>query len=404
MLNQPLKNKKIILGVTGGIAAYKSVLILRELVELGAEVKVVMTPSALEFITPLTLSALSGNEVIVNVFPESQKNGVKAGTWHIDLGIWADLMIIAPCTTNTTAKIANGFSDNALTTLACALRAPLLIAPAADMDMYESDAHKKNLGILESRGVYIVDAEVGFLASGLKGKGRMAEVRKIIDASELVLSVNNLGLTGKKILVTAGPTYEDLDPVRFIGNRSSGKMGAEIAKAAFLMGADVNLILGPVDINVYPEIKVTKVRSAIEMKSALENQINDFDVLIMSAAVSDYKPYTKAENKIKKSDNPKEIKLTKNPDILAGIANNKIKKIGFALETDNELSNASHKLEKKNLDMIVLNKLSEDGAGFELDTNKITIISRNKDVKEFPLQSKFQTAISILEELKNLFD
>ncbi|MGA7837869.1 MAG: bifunctional phosphopantothenoylcysteine decarboxylase/phosphopantothenate--cysteine ligase CoaBC, partial [Ignavibacteriaceae bacterium] len=234
-----LSGKKILLGVTGCIAAYKSVYLVRDLVKRGAEVRVVMTPSATEFITPLTLSALSGYEVIVNLFPKSKNETTSINTWHIDYALWADVMIIAPATVNTVAKIANGFADNALTTLVLALRSPLIIAPAADVDMYENKITQKNLQTLRDSGFFIVDAEEGELASGLKGKGRLAENDKIVDSIELVLSDNKKDLVGKKILVTAGPTYEDIDPVRYLGNRSSGKMGFEIAKSAFLRGAEV---------------------------------------------------------------------------------------------------------------------------------------------------------------------
>ncbi len=245
MIKDPLNGKKILLGVTGCIAAYKSCLIVRELVKRGAEVKVVMTPSATEFITPLTLATLSQNEVIVNTFPTTQKDGTKLSTWHIDYSIWADLMLIAPTTINTIAKISFGFADNALTTLVTALRSPLVIAPAADVDMYNNPINKENLEKLERLGHYIIYPESGELASGLIGDGRLADINKIIDAIELILSDYSKDLAGKKILVSAGPTYEDIDPVRFIGNRSSGKMGYAIAKAAYLRGAEVTLISGP---------------------------------------------------------------------------------------------------------------------------------------------------------------
>src|SRR3990172_8610873 len=260
MIDDILPSKKIILGVTGCIAAYKSAHLVRELIKRGCEVKVVMTPSAVEFITPLTLSSLSKNEVIVNIFPETQKNGTSLKTWYIDLALWADLMIIAPCTVNTVAKIAHGFCDNALTTVVSASRTPVIISPAADVDMYENKITQKNIKILEEAGYYIIPAEEGELASGLSGKGRFPELEKIIDASEIILSGYKKDLAGRKVLVTAGPTYEDIDPVRFIGNRSSGKMGFAIAKAAFLRGADVTLISGPTLLTAYPEIKIISVR------------------------------------------------------------------------------------------------------------------------------------------------
>ncbi len=270
MQNDILTGKKIILGVTGGIAAYKSAFLIRELVKRKAEVRVVMTPSATEFITPLTLSSLSKNNVIVNTFPFSQKNGTELSTWHIDYALWADLMIIAPCTINTAAKIAHGFADNALTTLVAALRCRLIISPAADVDMYENKITQENLRKLESLGHYILQAEEGELASSLSGKGRMPDISKIVDTIEFVFSGYKKDLTGKKVLVSAGPTYEDIDPVRFIGNRSSGKMGYEIAKAAYLRGAHVTLISGPSSEIAYPEIIKIKIRSAVEMKKAVD--------------------------------------------------------------------------------------------------------------------------------------
>lgn len=403
MTPDTLLGKRIILGITGGIAAYKSALLVRELVKRGAEVRVVMTPSALEFITPLTLSTLSGNEVIVNTFPADQKNGVELKTWHIDYGLWADLMIIAPATVNTIAKITHGFADNALTTLVAALRRKLLLAPAADMDMYETDANLSNLKVLAERGAYIVDAEEGFLASGLTGRGRMADIGKIVDAAELLMLENEKDLSGKKVLVTAGPTFEDIDPVRFIGNRSSGKMGYAIAKAAFLRGADVTLISGPVSEEAYPEIKLTKVRSAEEMLQAVTEKYPQNDILIMSAAVADYAPENFSDKKIKKNDKLQVIKLKENSDILRSVKKIEGKFIaGFALETNDAEVNARKKLESKGIDMIVLNSLEDAGAGFEHDSNKISIITKNQ-FKQYPLLSKFVTANNILTEIKNNF-
>lgn len=400
MLPDPLKGKKIILGVTGGIAAYKSALLVREFVKRGAEVKVLMTPSALQFITPLTLSTLSGNDVIINVFPADQKNGVSMSTWHIELGIWADLMVIAPATVNTIAKITNGFADNALTTVVAALRKKLLLAPAADMDMYETEANISNLKTLENRGAFIVEAEEGFLASGLSGRGRMADISKIVTASELVLEGYSKDLAGKKVLVTAGPTFEDIDPVRFIGNRSSGKMGYSVARAAFLRGADVTLISGPSSETIYPEVKKINIRSGKEMFEAVKKHYPENDVLIMSAAVADYAAKEYSDKKIKKSENKERIDLTENPDILASL--DKIKGTfiaGFALETNNAEEYARKKLSSKGIDMIVLNSLEDKGAGFEHDSNKIKIIDKS-EVKEFPLLSKFQTANHILSAIK----
>ena len=393
------QGKRILLGVTGCIAAYKSASIIRDLVKRGAAVKVIMTPAATEFITPLTLSSLSKNEVIVNIFPKSKNESTSLNTWHIDYALWADLMIIAPATVNSVAKIAKGYADNALTTLVAALRCPLIIAPAADVDMYDNKINQMNLKTLKEVGYFIVDAEEGELASGLKGKGRLAENYKIIDAAELVLSGHKKDLTGKKVLVTAGPTYEDIDPVRFIGNRSSGKMGFEIAKAAYLRGAEVTLISGPSKETAYPEISCLKIRSAKDMKSAVEKNLKNSDILIMSAAVADYKPEKIAGKKIKKEDKLNSIKVSKTDDILGLLKKEGKVIVGFALETDNELKNARKKLGSKWLDMIVLNSLKDKNSGFEFDTNKITILHRNGKKLNFPLKSKFQSANDILTQI-----
>jgi len=401
MQSDILSGKKIILGVTGGIAAYKSCFLLRELVKKNVEVRVVMTPSAAEFISPLTFSTLSNYKVLVNTFPPSQKDGTDVSTWHIDYALWADLMIIAPATINTIAKIAHGFADNALTTLASALRSPLLVAPAADVDMYENKFTQENISKLESNGTYIVKAESGELASGLSGYGRMAEVNKIIDAAEIVLSGIKKDLLGKKILITAGPTYEDIDPVRFIGNRSSGKMGFAIAKAAYLRGADVTLIVGPTSEIAYHEIKLFKVRSAAEMKKSLEKGLKHNEVLIMAAAVADFRPSISKSKKIKKEDKLTEIKLTQTEDILSSIKKDGKTIVGFALETDNEKNNAVKKLKAKNLDMIVLNSVKDKKSTFEYDTNKITVIHKTGKQKSYPLLSKFQAANKILSEILN---
>jgi len=400
MSDDVLSGKKIILGVTGGIAAYKACYLVRELIQRGAEVRVLMTPSALEFISPLTFSSLSGNKVIVNTFPLSQSDGCEVTTWHIEYGTWADLMIIAPATINTCAKIAHGFADNALTTVVTALRCPLIVAPAADVDMYMNPVTQENLNRLAKLGYYIVDAEEGDLASGLKGKGRLAENTKIIDSAELILSGYSKDLSGKKILVTAGPTFEDIDPVRFVGNRSSGKMGYAIASAAFLRGADVTLITGPSSETAYPEIKQAKVRSAEEMNKQVGKYFPSNEILIMAAAVADYKPTKVSASKIKKDDTKlSSIKVTATIDILESLKKAKHFVAGFALETDNELNNARKKLRNKNLDMIILNSLKDKNSGFEYDTNKITVIHRKGKVTRFKLMSKFQAANKILSEI-----
>ena len=396
-----INGKKILIGVTGCIAAYKSCLIVRELVKRGALVKVVMTASATEFITPLTLASLTRNEVVVNTFPKNQKDGTSLSTWHIDYALWADLMLIAPCTINTIAKIAHGFADNALTTLVTALRSPLLIAPASDVDMYNNPINKENIEKLEKFGHFIIYPESGELASGLSGEGRLADTNKIIDVVEIILSGYTRDLIGKKILVSAGPTYEDIDPVRFIGNRSSGKTGYSFAKAAFLRGADVTLISGPSSQNIYPEIKLIKVRSAAEMKKAVKKEIDKNNLLIMSAAVSDFKPAGTKSNKIKKNAGFKEIKLVENSDILSSISPKKTIVIGFALETQNELTNAKIKLKEKKLDMIVLNSPGKE-TGFEANTNKVTIIKQDGKTVKLSLLSKFQVANKILTEAKSI--
>ena len=400
MIKDQLAGKKILLGVTGCIAAYKSCLIVRELIKRGAEVKVVMTPSATEFIAPLTLATLSQNEVIVNTFPKNQKDGTNLSTWHIDYALWADLMLIAPATINTIAKISYGFADNALTTLVTALRSPLLIAPAADVDMFDNPINKENLAKLEKFGHYIIFPESGELASGLSGEGRLADTNKIIDAVELILSGYSKDLMGKKILVSAGPTYEDIDPVRFIGNRSSGKMGYAIAKAAYLRGADVTLVSGPSTQSIYPEIKMIKVRSASEMEKAVKKEVDKNNLLIMSAAVSDFRPVKVASNKIKKEKGTIDLKLVLNPDILSSIKTKKTKIIGFALETQNEVNNAMKKLKEKNLEMIVLNSPGKE-SGFEVNTNKVTILKQDGKTTRLPLLSKFRVANKILTEAKS---
>lgn len=398
-MNGRFSGKKIILGVTGCIAAYKSALILRELIKGGAEVQVVMTPSAARFIAPLTFSALSGREVITALFPEDSTAGTSQNTWHIDLALWADLMVIAPASVNTIAKIAHGFADNALTTLVTALRSPLMVVPTADVDMYNYKLTRENISKIESLGAYILEAEEGELASGLTGKGRLPEIEKITDAISLVLGGRKKDYAGKKVLVTAGPTFEDIDPVRFIGNRSSGKMGYALAKAAFLRGAGVTLISGPSSEVPYQEFNLIRTHSAAEMEAAVKEQIGKNDILIMSAAVADYRPAVKAGGKIKKEDKLESIQLAENPDILKSVSSFASTKVivGFALETDNAKVNAAKKLESKNLDMIVLNSANKPGAGFEHSTNEGVIIKRNGEPVEIPMMPKFDVANIILD-------
>jgi phosphopantothenoylcysteine decarboxylase/phosphopantothenate--cysteine ligase len=399
MYKDVISGKRIVLGVTGCIAAYKSACLVRDLIKRGAEVKVVMTPAATEFITPLSLSTLSNNNVIVNTFPDSPNSDTSINTWHIDLAQWADLIVIAPATVNTVAKIACGFADNALTTLVSAARSLVLIAPAADVDMYQNPITQENILKLESLGYFIIPAEEGELASGLSGFGRLADLNKILDTVELLLSNHKIDLPGKRILVTAGPTYEDIDPVRFIGNRSSGKMGYAVAKASYLRGAEVTLISGPSSENVYPEIKKINVRSADEMKKLVEKELRNNDILIMASAVADYKPAKTESKKLKKEQKLSELKLSPTEDILASIKKDKKIVVGFALETDNELTNAKKKLKEKDLDLMILNSLKDKKSGFEFDTNKITILKKTGKTIKLPLMNKFQTANKILDAI-----
>jgi len=399
MFKDIIKGKKIVLGVTGCIAAYKSAHLIRDLIKRGAEVKVVMTPAATQFITPLTLSSLSNNNVVINIFPESSDVDTNLNTWHIDLAQWADLILIAPATVNTVAKIAYGFADNALTTLVSAARSPVVIAPAADVDMYQNPITQENILKLSSLGYYIIPAEEGELASGLSGPGRLAELNKIIDAVELVLSGCRKDLMEKNILITAGPTFEDIDPVRFIGNRSSGKMGYALANAAHLRGANVTLISGPSSETAYQEISKISVRSADEMKKAVDRELKKNDILIMASAVADYKPGIASSKKIKKEQKLTEMELLPTDDILSSIKKDKKVVVGFALETDNELANAQKKLKEKQLDLIVLNSLKDKYSGFEFDTNKVTIIKKSGKQIKLPLMSKFHAANKILDQL-----
>ncbi|MCK6603381.1 MAG: bifunctional phosphopantothenoylcysteine decarboxylase/phosphopantothenate--cysteine ligase CoaBC [Ignavibacteriaceae bacterium] len=398
----PLTGKKIILGVTGCIAAYKSCLLVRELVKNGADVRVVLTPSASEFVSPLTLSTLSRNKVIQGIFPAQKGPVVEADPWHIEYGLWADLMVIAPASINTVAKMAMGFADNALTTLVTARRSPLLVCPAADVDMYEYPLTQRNLKLLEDQGAYILEAESGELASGLTGKGRLPETGKIVEAIKLILYTGSTqkDLAGRKVLVTAGPTYEDIDPVRYLGNRSSGKMGFEIAKAAWLRGADVTLVAGPSSLALYPEITRMNVRTADQMKKAVEENLTEDTILIMAAAVADFTPSAPGEKKIKKAETAPVIELRFTDDILFSLKERPKKlAVGFALETDNEEQNAVDKMNRKNLDMIILNSLNDTGSGFEYDTNLVTMIERSGEKVKTGLLTKTEIAHKILDKI-----
>lgn len=401
-----LNGKKIVLGITGSIAAYKSCLIIRELIKKGAEVQVVITPAGKEFITPITLSALTHKPVISEFF--SQRDG----TWnsHVDLGLWADAMVIAPATASTIGKMANGIADNMLITTYLSMKAPVFIAPAMDLDMFAHPSTQKNLRTLQDYGNHIIEPGTGFLASTLEGKGRMEEPVNIVARLEEYFSKQEKkDLLGKKILITAGPTYEKIDPVRFIGNYSSGKMGLALAEECASQGADVELVCGPVSAKMsrdYPNIHRTDVESAQEMYEACKAIYPTMDAGILCAAVADFTPETVADQKIKRTGDDMIIRLKPNPDIAASLGKMKRaeqKLVGFALETNNEESNAQDKLKKKNFDFIVLNSLRDKGAGFKTDTNKISIISA-EGRKDFPLKSKVDAARDIVDEMVSTFN
>ncbi len=397
-----LKGKHIVLGISGGIAAYKSVYLLRLLIKAGAEVQVVITPSGKEFITPVTLSALSGKPVISEFFTAN------TGEWHshVDLGLWADAMIIAPATASTIAKMANGVADNMLITTYLSAKTPVFIAPAMDLDMMAHPSTTRNIELLKSYGNHIIEPADGELASHLFGKGRMEEPEKIVETLNRFFAIKQ-DLAGKNILITAGPTYEKIDPVRFIGNYSSGKMGYAIAEEAAQRGANVTIVSGPVSIKaVNPSIKVISVESAHQMHEACVNKYPSNDIAIMCAAVSDYAPAVFHSEKIKREkDETPTIKLIKNPDIAAALGmmkKNGQKLVGFALETNDEVINAKQKLERKNLDMIVLNSLNDNDACFGTDTNKVTIFTANDSTIEFPLKPKTEVAKDIIDTIIKL--
>ena len=395
-----LKGKKIVLGITGSIAAYKSCLIIRELIKAGAEVQVVITPAGKEFITPITLSALTHKPVISEFF--SQRDG----TWnsHVDLGLWADAMLIAPCTAATLGKMANGVADNMLITTYLSMKAPVFIAPAMDLDMYQHPTTQENLRKLQSFGNQIIEAQSGFLASGLEGKGRMEEPDKIVAYLDKMLD-SNASLKGKKILITAGPTYEKIDPVRFIGNYSSGKMGFALAEECACRGAEVTLIAGPVSTQLSPSlstcIKRIDVESCEEMYQAATKAYPECNAAILCAAVADFKPEQAASQKIKREKDDLVIRLKPTHDIAAALG--AIKQphqllVGFALETNDEIANAQKKLQKKNLDFIVLNSLRNVGTCFQSDENQISIISKEGQ-RDYDKKSKQAVAIDIIDEL-----
>lgn len=393
-----LQGKRIVLGITGSIAAYKSAVLTRLLIKKGAEVQIVITPSGKEFITPVTLSALSGKPVVSEFFTAND------GTWHshVELGLWADAMLIAPATASSLGKMANGIADNMLITTYLSMKAPVFVAPAMDLDMFKHVSTQRNIELLKKDGVHIIEPAEGELASHLEGKGRMEEPENIVKIVADFFEEKPLSLDKKKILITAGPTYERIDPVRFIGNFSTGKMGFALAEHCAKRGAEVTLISGPTSQTVaHPRIQLIRIESAQEMYAAALQAFPDSDAAILSAAVADYRPETQASQKIKRHEGEQlTLQLTPNPDIAAALG--KIKKahqrlIGFALETNQEEQNALKKMEKKNLDFIVLNSLQDKGAGFGFDTNKITILSRNGLKIAFDLKTKNEVAQDILD-------
>lgn len=394
-----LKGKKIILGITGSIAAYKACYIIRGLIKQGAEVQVVITPAGKEFITPITLSALTSKPVISEFFAQ------RDGTWnsHVDLGLWADAVLIAPATASTIGKMAHGIADNMLITTYLSAKAPVFVAPAMDLDMFAHPATQKNLDILRSYGNHIIEPGTGELASHLVGKGRMEEPENIIRVLDEFFASSD-ELSGKKVMITAGPTYEKIDPVRFIGNYSSGKMGFALAEECARRGAQVTLITGPVQLKTqHSGIIRVDVESAGEMYEAAQAHFPDADAGILCAAVADYRPETVADKKIKREKEEEELTLhlRATQDIAASLGAIKRKQqclVGFALETNNEQQNAEGKLERKNFDFIVLNSLNDAGAGFRHDTNKISIIDR-KGRTDYPLKSKTEVAQDIIDRL-----
>jgi phosphopantothenoylcysteine decarboxylase / phosphopantothenate---cysteine ligase len=397
-----LKGKKIIVGVTGSIAAYKSALLVRLLVKAEAEVKVVMTAAAAEFISPLTLATLSKNPVLIDFVQD------KTGVWHnhVELGLWADALVIAPASANTLAKCANGLCDNLLTAVYLSARCPVFFAPAMDLDMYKHPATQNNLQKLQSFDNQLIPSEYGELASGLVGEGRMAEPEHILQfLTDFFARTKNAKLAGKKVLITAGPTQEAIDPVRFISNHSSGKMGYALAEACAELGAEVFLVSGPTQLSIkHPNIRRENVSSAQSMYEASQKHFAQADIIILAAAVADFTPQTVAKQKIKKKEGETTmlIELTKTIDIAHTLGQQKTEQqtlVGFALETENELENALSKLKRKNFDWIVLNSLREAGAGFGHDTNKITLINHEGEVQEFPLQSKQTLAYAIINAI-----
>ena len=396
-----LSGKKVLLGISGGIAAYKTPNLVRCLIKKGAEVKVVMTDSAKDFVTPLSLSTVSKNPV-----HSSFKSDDEDGVWnnHVELGLWADFMLICPATANTLFKMANGNCDNLLLGVYLSCKSETFFAPAMDLDMYKHQSTKESINKLISFGNILIPPAHGELASGLSGEGRLPEPHEIVDFIEKHYTKNS-PLEGKKVLISAGPTIEELDPVRYISNHSSGKMGYSLAETALSLGAEVKLISGPTNQSISSEnIKIVHIKTGNELLEAIRNDYNNSDIVIMAAAVSDYKPIEFSEKKIKKDNNELNIKFEKTTDILFELGQNKKNQIlvGFALENNNELSNAINKLEKKNLDLIVLNSLNDEGAGFGYDTNKITVVDCSGNVTPYKLKKKNEVADDVFKHIIEL--
>ncbi|MBI1836762.1 MAG: bifunctional phosphopantothenoylcysteine decarboxylase/phosphopantothenate--cysteine ligase CoaBC [Flavobacteriia bacterium] len=395
-----MKNKRVLLGITGGIAAYKITSLIRLLIKSGAEVKCIMTPASCDFISPLTIATLSKNPVGIDFWNKQD------GTWknHVEYGLWADIFIVAPLTANTLAKMVNGICDNLLLATYLSMKCPTFVAPAMDLDMYAHPTTKRNLALLTRDNVMIIPAENGELASGLSGDGRMSEPETIFDTVHFFLTESE-DLKGEKILITAGPTYEAIDPVRFIGNHSTGKMGFAIAENCLKRGAEVILISGPSKIEIqHTNLTHFKIQTAQEMLEQVQANWGEMSVGIFAAAVADYRPVSIEKQKIKKNDDYLTLELVKNTDILAwagSVKSNQQKVIGFALETNNAFENATVKLKKKNLDFIIVNTLEDEGAGFGHETNKISIIDNHNKITKFELMSKKIAAKQIVDYLKN---
>ena len=394
-----LTGKKILLGITGSIAAYKAAFLVRLLIKAGAEVQVLMTKAGAGFISPLTLSTLSKRPVYSDISSEESWNN------HVEMGLWADAMVVAPLTAASLAKMALGISDNVITATYLSARCPVFFAPAMDLDMWRHPSTRENVRRLQAFGNHLIPVGHGELASGLVGEGRMAEPEEIVEHLRRFWAKAQ-SLAGRKIVITAGPTYEPIDPVRFIGNRSSGKMGVALADAAARRGAEVTLILGPSGLSPREDsVKLLRVQTAIEMHQAARDAFQGADIGILAAAVADYRPQEAAAQKIKKTGETLHLELVKNPDIAANLGQEKKPGqllVGFALETENEMANAQSKLEKKNFDLIVLNSLQDEGAGFNYDTNKITILGKDNKIRKFELKSKTAVAGDILDEVAAL--